>query len=127
MTTSIDAEDREPGHLSFARQVAAYVRGSDPIQRAFERRAVANFCRTKGYDVVRVIEDDCAQHTTDECHTLSTLVCLLYDKSCDVVVPRLDHLSTDPKVQDVMVRRLEATGNLVLVLPLDHGFSESGA
>ncbi len=128
MTIAPNAYD-EPGPEPFESglRVLAYVRGGDSWQRAFETTAIVNYCHERQHDIVRVIHDDCAQHTTMPCSTFSSLVCDLYDNRCDLVVPRLDHLSLDSDVRDLMLFQLEATGCKVLVLPAGFGFSESGA
>ena len=110
---------REPGKSETSeptRQVVAYVRGGDVQQRVFEQRAVANFCQAGNYEIAGLIMDNCPQHVTAECPTLVALVSLLREKSWDVVVPRLEHLSLDSNIQVDVLAQVRATGRHLLVL-----------
>ncbi|GGU45531.1 hypothetical protein [Lentzea flava] len=112
---------------STERRVIGYVHALNPIQRAYELRSIARFCDDNRYELVRTVEDHCPDHSAVDCPTFAELVEWLTNDRIDLVMPNLDHLSTDKVVVSMRLDRITATTRQVFVVPDDNSFRESGA
>lgn len=104
------------------RRVISYVHALNPIQRAYELKLIADFCRDEHYRLVHTIEDDCLQqHTTVDCPAFFNLIEYLTRDLVDLVLPSLDHLSTDAIVISLRLDRIDATRRQIFIVPSSPG------
>jgi hypothetical protein len=110
------------------RRVLGYVHALNPIQRAYELKSLADFCRDQHYDLVHSIEDPCVQHAAVDCPAFLELIEYLTRDRVDLVIPHLDHLSTDPLMISLRLDRIDATTRQIFIVPNEHArFRETGA